>query len=196
MNQKVSLSLVQRTLDALCSGISALLKLMLIAMLGVMVSLVITRYFFSYSPGWSEEAVRFMLVWSVLLGAAVLVLFEDHIALHLFVEQLTPRWKLAQRMLCHLTVAVPSALIAWKGVEFATQMVSVTAPGTQWPMTVPTLAIPVSALLMLLFASILALRDLLSLSSNAEPMLPGQATHMDTSFKPAGPSDAARLKQD
>lgn len=176
---------LQRGLDGLCAIVTTLLRLMLLGMLVVMVSLVFTRYLLSYSPGWSEEAVRFMLVWSVMLGAAVLVLFEDHIALHLLSEGLKPRWKLIQRMLCHLAVGMPSALITWKGAEFAEQMQTVTAPGTQWPMTVPTLAIPVGAGMMTLFTVLLVVRDLLKLTGPQDGFVPAQTAHMDTSFKPA-----------
>lgn len=179
------MSAIRRALDALCAVVTFLLKLMMLGMLIIMVSLVVTRYFFDYSPGWSEEGARFMLVWSVLLGAAVLVLFEDHIALHLFTQELSPGWARAQRMLCHLAVGLPSALICWKGIEFAQQMASVTAPGTQWPMTVPTLAIPLATGLMALFTAVLMVRDVLALPAQSAVLVPLQSAHMDTSFKPA-----------
>ena len=32
---------------------------------------VISRYFFEYTPVWSEELARFLIVWSIFIGVAI-----------------------------------------------------------------------------------------------------------------------------
>lgn len=62
------------------------------AMLAVMVLIfgvqVVMRYFFSSALFWAEEAVRFLMIWMSLLGAAVVVWKRQHIVVDLFVAQL------------------------------------------------------------------------------------------------------------
>ncbi|NBT55997.1 MAG: TRAP transporter small permease [Betaproteobacteria bacterium] len=61
---------------------------------------VVMRYVFSYTPFWSEEAFRILLVWCVMAGAAVSVRDNQHIRVDFIVETLPPgarrRWALRQ----------------------------------------------------------------------------------------------------
>ena len=174
-----------RALDLLCRITTILLGLFMAGMTATMVSLVITRYAFSYSPSWSEEVTRYLMVWMVMLGGAVLVLFDDHITLYMFVEKLNARWRLVQTIIVRLIVTSASAVTAWTGWDFAQSMWVVTAPGTQWPMAIPTFAIPVSFALIVAFSILLLFRDLTALFGKQPIPLPRQSDHMYGSFRPA-----------
>ena len=178
-----------RGLGLLCRAISVALFLCIFGMTVVMVSLVLTRYLLSYSPSWSEEATRYMMVWLVMLGSAVLVLFDDHIALHIFAQKLGPKQQIGQAILARLFVLLVGVTTAWTGYDFAFSMSDVTAPGSGLPMTVPILAVPVGMTLMAIFAFLLILRDLMVLFGAKITGMPQQSDFMDGSFRPAENED-------
>jgi C4-dicarboxylate transporter DctQ subunit len=154
-------------------------------MLIIINSLVLTRYFFSFSPSWTEEVTRYCMVWMVMLGAGVLALFDDHITLYMAVEKLSPRMRYWQRLFGQAVVLAAGVLIAKTGFGFAFGMHGVVAPGTQMTMLVPTLAVPIGAVLMVLFSGLVIARSLSERFGGPKIDLPDQAEYMDCSFKPA-----------
>lgn len=178
-----------RILKTFCRLITIILFFCMLGMVATMVSLVVTRYLFSYSPSWSEEVTRFLMVWMVMLGGAVLVLFDDHITLYMFVEKLGRRGRLVQAIFVRGIIVAVSAVTAWTGWKFALSMWVVTAPGTQWPMFFPTVAVPVSFTLITLFAMLLIIRDVAHLLGRPPQPLPKQGDFMYGSFRPAEESD-------
>ncbi len=172
-------------MSAFCRLVTIILFICMIGMVATMVSLVVTRYLFSYSPAWSEEVTRYLMVWMVMLGGAVLVLFDDHITLYMLAEKLGPRGRLAQTIVVRAIIVAVSAVTAWTGWKFAVSMWSVTSPGTQWPMFFPTVAVPVSFTLITVLALLLIARDLGTLAGRSPPPLPKQSDYMYGSFRPA-----------
>ena len=171
-------------LKLLCRITQLVLFACMAGMTIVMISLVVTRYAFAYSPPWSEEVTRYLMVWMVMLGGAVLTLFDDHITLYMFAERLGRRARLIQGILVRALVGTVSAITAWTGFGFAFSMWSVIAPGTQWPMTVPTIAIPVAMTLISAFSILLILRDGMRLAGYEPDWLPAQGDYMYGSFRP------------
>lgn len=174
-----------KALGAICGLISVLMLLLMLGMVVVMNSLVVTRYFFSFSPSWTEEVTRYAMVWMVMLGAGVLALFEDHITLYLFSDKLAPGVRSVVRNAIRLLVATISAVVAWTGFKFALSMTNILAPGSQMPMAVPTIAIPIGATLVSLFSLVLIWNDVRRARGVAPVDVPEQSRFMDGSFKAA-----------
>ena len=55
----------------------------MIVMLAIIFMQVITRYIFGFSFEWSEELARFLFVWVVFLGSALIMGEEGHLAVEL-----------------------------------------------------------------------------------------------------------------
>ncbi|MFV0334772.1 MAG: TRAP transporter small permease [Tropicimonas sp.] len=173
-------------LHILCALISVVMLCCLVVMALVMNNLVLTRYVFSHSPPWTEELTRFLMVWMVMLGGAVLVLFDDHIALHLIADKLGRRGRLVQSILIRAIIAAVSALTAWTGFGYALSMRSVLAPGLGTTLFWPTFSVPLSMSLITVFALYLIGRDLADLAGARWRLeTPRQADFMDGSFRPA-----------
>ncbi|MEZ5846788.1 MAG: TRAP transporter small permease [Geminicoccaceae bacterium] len=178
---------MKHVLARYCRATAIFLFICMVAMAAIMNSLVVTRYFFSYSPPWTEEVTRYLMVWMVMLGAATLALFDDHITLYLFREKMGHRARLVHGIVVRAIVLAVAALTAWTGYVFAFSMWNILAPGSGLSMTVPTLAVPVSMTLIAIFAIIRILGDLRELAGGGPPELPEQSDIMDGSFKPADP---------
>ena len=162
---------------------SYLLGAGLLIMLAVMCSLVITRYFFGFSLIWAEEATRYLMVWITMLGGAILVLYEDHLAFTMLASKLEGRVAILRRMLVLLITIAASIGVTWTAWSFALGMGFVRAPASGISMTIPTLAIPVGFTL----CAILALASLVNLVLRLRGhhnglALPDQMLFMDGSF--------------
>jgi TRAP-type C4-dicarboxylate transport system permease small subunit len=135
--------------------------------MGMMLSLifmqVVTRYFFGYTFEWSEELARFLFVWVVFLGSALLMGEGGHLAV-----QLLPR-KLEGNIAGHLLQLFINLcsyafilLLLTQGAKMTSIMTFQIAPGLGISMSAVYAIIPVSAVLMLLYL----MRDTVSIFQN------------------------------
>jgi len=176
-----------KALGTICGLISILMFLLMLGMVVVMNSLVVTRYIFSFSPSWTEEVTRYAMVWMVMMGAAVLALYEDQITLYIFSEKLNPRVRKILQNAIRFLVAAISAIVAWTGFKFAFSMTNILAPASQMSMTIPTIAVPLGATLISLFSLVLIWNDLRRMIGKPSVEIPEQTRFMDGSFRPADP---------
>ncbi|MCX7786848.1 MAG: TRAP transporter small permease [Spirochaetes bacterium] len=111
-----------------------------------------TRYLFGYSAEWAEEAARYLFVWSVFIGGALIMGENGHLA----VEFLTNRWK-GKRIgfvlelfikLCGYSFIL---ILLTQGYKMANTMMFQRSPGLDIPMGLVYAIIPFSSLLMLLY---------------------------------------------
>lgn len=120
------------------------------------------RYVLSAPLTWSEEAARYLNIWSVFLGAAVAVYYADHLRVDIL-DRYVSSWSQRSRSLLSLVLVVGQALFAWSllvGGWFMTV--------DRWGVPLTTLpvhqgwiyvAAPTSAALMLIFLAEQALRE-------------------------------------
>ncbi|MCY0093455.1 TRAP transporter small permease [Hoeflea ulvae] len=174
---------MQKMLLAICRMISWVQLVLLLTMLGVMASLVLTRYVFSYSPPWSEELTRFAMIWLVMLGGAVLSLFDDHITLTVFSDNFSPRFRILRNFAVRIIMIATSAVIVFKGIKFADGMSAVFAWGLQIHMGIPAYSVVVGFGLILLFNLVLLLSETMALFGIKTDLIPRQDQVMDGSFR-------------
>ncbi len=166
-----------------CTVLSVIMRVMLAVMFAIFIALVVTRYFFSYSPPWSEEVSRFLLVWISMLGASVLVVYQDHFALHMLVQKLSPRMKLVHSLIVQIVILIVSIVVFYHAILFAYASRDVIAPGSGMSMFWPKLSIPVGMGLMVVFV-LVSIVDILRLLSGArQSFLPPQSLFMDSTFR-------------
>ncbi|MFZ5595842.1 MAG: TRAP transporter small permease [Bacillota bacterium] len=82
---------------------------------------VLTRYVPGFSLPWTEEIANYSFIWSMLLGAAVMVKEKAHYNMEIISEKLTGRVGTANKIFVHALVAVFGAVVAYYGVELTGQ---------------------------------------------------------------------------
>jgi len=111
---------------------------------------VVLRYLANYAFSWSEEVVRYSIVWLVFLGGSIAARRGAHISMDILVVYLPPRVRL-------FVLGVASALAAGFTLVTAYYGVLLTAaiwqygqrsPAAEIPMALPFAAIPVGCALM------------------------------------------------
>ncbi|HZF43431.1 MAG TPA: TRAP transporter small permease [Sphingomonadaceae bacterium] len=125
-----ALGAVSRWISRLSLGFAAL---GLILMVGIITWQVFARYGLQASPAWSEQAALAIMLWYVLIAAAVGVRERFHIALTSVFELLPGGWARFGRMISLVSVlAFGLAAALWGG-----ELVART-----WAHDVPTLGVP------------------------------------------------------
>jgi C4-dicarboxylate transporter DctQ subunit len=134
------------------SVLTAFASAFLVATVALTFTQVVLRFVFNNPQAWAEEVSRYLFVWIVFIGAAVAVAHDVHIRIDVFVKWLGPRaqWGLrlffcVVELICFAFVLYAGLVVSWRnrGSEFYT------IPGL--PQVLFYLAIPVSAVLMLIF---------------------------------------------
>jgi TRAP-type C4-dicarboxylate transport system permease small subunit len=122
-----------------------------VALLSLLVLIqVVFRYALDLPLFWTEESARYCLVWASLLGAGVGLKRGEHIAITYLTQHLPPGFRRPVLAFSWICTGVLLIVILWGGIR----MVKVThcqiSPALQIPMSVPYLAVPVGAAMMLI----------------------------------------------
>ncbi|SMF04507.1 TRAP transporter small permease [Desulfovibrio gilichinskyi] len=121
-------------------------------MLGLIFFQVVSRYFFGHTFEWSEELARFLFVWVVFLGSALIMGESGHLA----VQILPNKFKgtgvgVAIEILINLCSYAFTLLLLIQGAKMTSVMTFQMAPGLGISMSVVYSIIPISASLMMLY---------------------------------------------
>ncbi len=121
-------------------------------MLGLIFFQVVSRYFFGHTFEWSEELARFLFVWVVFLGSALIMGESGHLA----VQILPNKFKgtglgVAIEIFINLCSYAFTLLLLIQGAKMTSVMTFQVAPGLGISMSVVYSIIPISASLMMLY---------------------------------------------
>lgn len=144
------MTILQTATRHLTRGIGLLANLLLVGMLVVIGWQVVARFLLGAPTMWAEELGRYLLVAVTMLGSAILIEKNDHIAIETFVEMLPERPRIALAWLRDAISLTICGLIAWYGWTLVGIGARQSSTGMPIKMSLPYLAIPVGAALMAL----------------------------------------------
>lgn len=117
---------------------------------------VILRYVFNFSFVWSEELIRYLMIWMVMLGSALVQARNEHVRIDFFPMLAGPRGRRVMETIFRLCTLVFLAILLIKGVKMVYFNRLFESSGLRISMLWASLAIPLGALLM----GVYTLRDL------------------------------------
>lgn len=136
--------------------------------LGVFIQ-VVMRYLFAQSFLWGEELSLFAFIWCVYLGTAISSWRRTHFAFDLFSEVLSGRAAGVQRLVVDVCVLAVTLVMVVEGWKFSQLSLARMSPALGITLFVPTMAIPLSGVLMLIVGLRDIARDLRSIWSGCTP---------------------------
>ncbi|CAH8194712.1 TRAP transporter small permease [Vibrio aestuarianus] len=146
-------TLLDRTIEAL--GCSALLTMVAVACWQV-----ISRYVFNSPSTFSEEFLRFSLIWVSLIGLAYVAGKQEHISFTLFLDKCPPHlvhiWKIVLQLVFILFAIYVLIIGGWNVSSMTINQIS---PVLQVSMGKVYYALPVSGVIVIIY-SILNIADL------------------------------------
>lgn len=137
-------------LDALERIEKLVIVIFVTLMIILMIYQVVLRYLFSAANSWSEELVRYLFIYTVMLGSAIAARRNSHLQIDVFINVLKNRTK------CVFTIAATVCAIVFICFLFMysislgqTAMTNMSA-GLKIPMAIPYLSIPIGCVLIIL----------------------------------------------
>jgi TRAP-type C4-dicarboxylate transport system permease small subunit len=120
------------------------------------------RYVLNNPLGWSEELVRYVFIWSVFWGAAIVMRHREHISVELFHQYLSPATKRFVNILNNLCILVFLGFVIPTALGFAVYAYRLKSVATEIPMLFVYVSLPVGGMLMAIHC-VMAIREDLSL---------------------------------
>ena len=147
-----------RLLDAYEAGMDRLysaLRAVVVGILAFYLILVLLQVFFRYvlneSLFWAEEAVRFSMVWAVLLGSAVVARDRAHIRIDVVENMLPPHIRRRLDIVLDLLMIAFCLILIVTGLQFAGRSMMQSSPSLDFPMWAVYGAMPLGGALQVLF---------------------------------------------
>jgi len=143
-------------LDKLFTGLRSVLYWFSVAAMSVMLVVifaqVVSRYVFNWTPEWSEELARYLFVWVVFIGSALIMGESGHLAVQFvpnhFKGTATGRFL---EVVINLSGYVFILILLTQGAKMTRVMTFQMSPGMEIPMSWVYAVIPLSSVLMLLY---------------------------------------------
>jgi TRAP-type C4-dicarboxylate transport system permease small subunit len=107
---------------------------------------VFSRYIFNFSFVWAEELVRYLMIWMVMLGSALVQAKNEHIRIDFFPMLAGARGRRVMEIFFRLATLVFLVIITFKGFKVSWFNQLFESSGLRISMLWPTLAIPLGAI--------------------------------------------------
>jgi len=159
-----SMEMDEGRLEALCNYLEKITLGITMAMCVVMLVVawmhVIKRYVFNDALTWSEEFLRFAIVWYALLSASILYKRNGHLGITIFREMMPEK---VQRILARSVIyfgVLTIVMVAVSGAVLVYNTRAQITPALGISVSWPYAAIPVSFLLMTVYGILHIVRDI------------------------------------
>lgn len=148
--------------------IGAVLCLIMLAAMVVITGMqIVCRVFFT-ALTWSEEAARYLLVWSTFIGASCVYKHAGHISVTILQGFLPEMGKKALSVIVHIICAAFFALCIYYGAIYAGKMANQLSPAMRIPMCYMYSVVPVGGALMFWHALDAALQSFVKTDKEGE----------------------------
>jgi TRAP-type C4-dicarboxylate transport system permease small subunit len=125
---------------------------MLLAIVLIVLSNVVCRYFLHIGLGWTEEAARFLLIAMTFVAAAAAVKEWGHFQLLVITKWMSPRLHRVVQAFAVLVVLVMSVILVRYGIAITKVSWFQTSPTMEWSMGYLYAVVPLSGAIMFVFA--------------------------------------------
>lgn len=131
------------------------------AMLFIIFIQVICRYVFQHSLVFSEELARYLFVYTVFLGSAVLMRENGHIVVEVLIQKLKGKMAKYTKIVAYLSTLLFVIILFYQGYRMTVLTFAQRSPALGIPMSFVYLVIPTASFVMICNILIL-IRDTLS----------------------------------
>jgi TRAP-type C4-dicarboxylate transport system permease small subunit len=140
-----------KTIAAVTKRAHAALRFVSVLLLAFYLTLVLLQVFFRYvlnaSLFWSEETVRYSLVWGVMLGSALVAYERGHVRIDLLDGVLPPAVARVTAFVANALTFAFCLILVWTGIQFVERTIFQSSASLGVPMWAVYSAIPVGAAL-------------------------------------------------
>ena len=154
---------MKRVLQRLERVETSLCTFFLAVMTTVVIVQIFLRYLFNFSFAWAEELVRYVMIWMVMIGAALVQAKNDHIRIDFLPMLAGPRGRRVMETFFRLGILLFAIIIMVKGIKMTYFNRLFESPGLRIQMCWPMLSLPLGAMLITLYTGIALVREAIHL---------------------------------
>lgn len=143
---------VMKGIDIMNKFVGIVVGSMLAVMSIIIVIQVFCRFVIDSPLTWSEEAARYLMIYTVFLGASLALRNHKMIAIEIVIESVKPKVRKVLRIVVMLVSLVFLFILLFKGIEMINIVSKQTSAGIGISMDIPYMAIPIGATLMIINA--------------------------------------------
>jgi len=144
------------------------LALIMFVMVALVLAQVYVRFFMASSLTWSEELVRFLMIWMTFLGAVVALRRSLHIQIDNLVVSLSPKKKMVVLVIRAVMMVSFLGILAVGGVQFLEIAGLQNSPGLELNMSYVYFVLPLSSSLMAIITVLRLWQDIRQLKSDTK----------------------------
>lgn len=139
-----------KCLNKILEGILAML---VAAMVFGCIWQVATRFLLNNPSKYTEEFLRYALIWLTMLGVPYAYGKDKHLSIHIITKTFTPKGNLSVRIFTEILVSIVSVFVMIGGGWLVTaNSAGQISPAMQIPMQVYYICVPISGLLMIVYS--------------------------------------------
>ncbi|RUT31407.1 TRAP transporter small permease [Arsenicitalea aurantiaca] len=142
-------ALAKRAALLLARTTETLATLLLITVTALNLTQVVGRYAFSVGFSWTEEVMRYLMIWLMMLGSVAAIYRVEHMGVETLENMVAPRRALLVRSALYSVGGIFCVVVMFYGWPLALRNAGQVAPASGIPMIYPYMALPVGAFLIL-----------------------------------------------
>lgn len=147
-----------------------LISVMLLVIVAITILQVIFRFLLDSPFVWSDELGRFLLIWMVFIGAAVVSFDDRHLAVDLIQEKLSPKPKLIINIFIRFLIMIFLVITIYSSIELVQVSHYLKSGALNIPFSYWRVAAPIGALLMIIYTIIRSVIDIQNYRNGNYPM--------------------------
>ncbi len=114
---------------------------------------VITRFILHNPSKYTEELLRYMLIWVTMIGVPYAYGKDRHLSINLFVKKFEPKNEIRTKMLIEVIVMLLSVFIMIiGGIQVTLNSAGQISPAMQIPMQIYYVCVPICGILMVIYS--------------------------------------------
>lgn len=142
-------ALAKRAAFLLARATEIVATLLLITVTALNLTQVVGRYAFSIGFSWTEELMRYLMIWLMMLGSVAAIYRIEHMGVETLEAMVSPRHAGLVRSALYSLGAIFCLVVLIYGWPLALRNAAQVAPASGIPMIYPYMALPVGAALLL-----------------------------------------------
>lgn len=138
-------------MDYLAKFVEFVMVSLTVVMIALVTYQVFERYVLQYTPPWTEELAVYLMIWFGIIGIAAGVRRKSHMALEYFADKMPKPVQKGLRLFNYVLMLIYTSVLVYEGMNMVQFTMSQKSPAIGLPVGYVYLALPVSAVLMVLF---------------------------------------------
>lgn len=143
--------MVAKSVSVLAKAAELVMLFLMVSMVCLVTYQVFERYVLHYTPPWSEELAVYLMIWFGIIGIAVGVRLDSHMALHYFADKMPAPVQKFIAYLKYILILIYVGVLTYQGIQMVALTMTQKSPAMGLPIGLVYSSLPVATILIGIF---------------------------------------------